>query len=231
MSFSRRFHLPFILFTVGLALSALAATAQSHADQKAIVADCAKGECRCLLSDLTMNDVAITTGTDLPADPESVMVFADGEQMGWTSLTRTETEIVLGGDGRCDLELFEDWTPEDGLWNGRTALTAVSGAAECSQLGALAVQMMNSDPTLAQVAWGDAFDMQKFWEGTAPGPEEDRPVWTQVDKHTATGKGGGGGIATSYRAKLLSPVRLVLDTRISGEGCTFDLRTQAFRQG
>jgi hypothetical protein len=159
------------------------------------------------------------------------MVFADGEPPRWASLTRTGSEFVLAGGRRCDLGLFQDWTPEDGLWNGRTDLAGVSGAAECRQLGALAVEMMNSDTRLARVAWGGRFDLARFWQGTDPGPGDDRPVWTQVDAHTATGAGGGDGVVTRYRARLLSPVRLILETRIAGDGCSFDLRTEAFRQG
>ncbi|HQS45742.1 MAG: hypothetical protein B7Y12_04880 [Rhizobiales bacterium 24-66-13] len=200
-----------------------AALAQANGGKKAMVADCSGKECRCHLSDLTLNDMAILLGTDVPADPES-FVMIHGDEIGWSKVSIRDAETVIGGDGTCDLELFQDWTPEDGAWDGTTTLRGVSGAAECRQIGGMIVTMMNGKGMKARVAWKGVFDMNVFQAATNPGPEDDHPKWTQVDHHTVTGAGGGDGMATSYKARLLTPRRFLIDTRISGEGCVFSLR-------
>ncbi|MDQ0349620.1 hypothetical protein [Ancylobacter vacuolatus] len=199
------------------------ALAQADAGKKAMVADCSGKECRCRLSDLTLNDMAILLGTDVPTDPES-FVMIHGDEIGWSKVSIRDAEIALGGDGSCDLELFQDWSPEDGTWDGTTLLRGVSGAAECRQIGAMVVTMMNGKGMKVRVAWKGAFDMNAFQAATKPGPEDDHPKWTQLDRHTVAGAGGGDGMVTSYKARLLTPQRFILDTRIAGEGCVFNLR-------
>jgi hypothetical protein len=209
-----------LVFGAGFSQSALA---QAGVGKKAMVADCSGKECRCRLSDLTLNDMAILLGTDLPADPES-FVMIHGDEIGWSKVSIRDAEIAIGGDGTCDLELFEDWSPEDGTWDGTTVLRGVSGAAECRQIGAMVVTMMNSKGRKARVAWKGAFDLNAFQAATKPDLEDDHPKGTQVDRHTVTGAGGGAGMVTSYKARLLTPRRFLIDTRISGEGCVFSLR-------
>lgn len=199
------------------------AVAQSNVGKKVMVADCSGKECRCHLSDLTMNDAAILLGTNVPADPES-FVMIHGDDIGWSKVSIRDAEIAIGGDGTCDLKLFQDWSPEDGTWDGTTALRGVSGAAECRQIGAMVVTMMNGKGMKARVAWKGAFDMNAFQAATNPGPEDDHPKWTQLDRHTVAGAGGSDGMVTSYKARLLTPQRFILDTRIAGEGCVFNLR-------
>ncbi len=207
-------------------LSALPALAED----RLIVADCAGGECRCVLSSLTPNEMAVVLGTDLPAGATGVILREDAAP-DWLMSSVGDAEIALGGDGVCETELFEDWVPENGVWDGRTALTGASGRAECSMMATMMLGMMNQAPGPVTVDWGGAFDMQRFWAASNPTGDTDRPVWTPVDFRTVTGQGGGEGMVTAYTARLISPVRFVLDTRISGEGCVFDMRTTARKVG
>jgi hypothetical protein len=87
------------------------------------------------------------------------------------------------------------------------------------------VETMNRAPGPVTVDWGGRFDMERFYRASNPSPEDDRPVWTQVDFRTVTGRGGGDGVVVTYRANLLSPVRFTLDATISGEGCSITMRT------
>lgn len=212
---------------IGLALPAVA---QGHGDQKAVVAECdVAGACRCYLSDLTMAEAAVALGTALPADPEAFVLSDSSGALKWSPVTRQELDIVLGADGACPIEVFQEWEPEDGIWDGATVLMAASGPAECSQIAGMAVGMMNSAIGRADVRWGGAFDMEKFYAATGPEPGDDRPRWTRVNRHVVTGQGGGDGMTTAYRAQLLTPKRFLLETLIKGEGCAFDLRTDVAR--
>ncbi|MCU0899407.1 MAG: hypothetical protein MUC82_02805 [Cypionkella sp.] len=210
----------------GMMWFALAAGAFAQGEQKVVIAECdAGGACRCYLSDTTMNDAALALGTDLPADPDSFLLAGPDGSLTWSPITRNDLEIALGGGGTCPVELFQDWTPENGTWDGTTVLRGASGAPECSQIGAMAVGMMNSALGAATVDWGGRFDMNRFYAATGPEAGDDVPVWTETGPHTARGTGGGDGMTTAYDARLLTPRRFTLDTRISGEGCVFDLRS------
>lgn len=208
-----------------LLLTSLAA-APAVAEDRLIVADCAGGECRCVLSSLTPNEMAVVLGTDLPAGATGVILREDADP-DWLMITPSDAEIALGGDGVCETDVFQDWLPENGVWDGHTVLTGAGGRPECSMMATMMLGMMNQAPGPVSVDWGGSFDMQRFWAASNPTGDTDRPVWTPVDFRTVTGQGGGDGAVTGYTARLPSPVRFVLDTRISVEGCTVEMRTTA----
>jgi hypothetical protein len=203
-----------------LFLSAFPAAAQ----EGLVVAECGARECRCVLSDMGLHEMELLVGSPPPATARGI-VFLGDKAAQWMAMSPEEVEITLGGDGRCDRELFQDWVPENGTWDGRTAVIGATGRQGCMMAASGLVETMNRAPGPVTVDWGGRFDMERFYRASNPSPEDDRPVWTQVDFRTVTGRGGGDGVVVTYRANLLSPVRFTLDATISGEGCSITMRT------
>lgn len=204
----------------------LLSAAPALAQEGLVIAECGAQECRCVLSDMDLHNMELLVGSPPPGTARGT-AFLAGEGVQWMAVTPEEVEIALGGDGICDRELFEDWVPENGTWDGRTVLTGATGPQECSMMASMMLGMMNPAPGPVTVDWGGRFDMERFYRASNPSGDDDRPRWTQVDFRTVTGQGGGDGVVTQYRANLLTPVRFTLDTTISGEGCTFTMRTTA----
>ena len=216
----------FSVFSFAAACLALLAThAPAQAQGNLTLADCTGAECRCVLSNHTLEEWEVILDSDAPAGTVGIII-RDGGDHEWSSLTPEEIEVVLGGDAQCDTELFQDWFPEDGTWDASSQLVGATGIQGCSMAGTMMLTAMNQSEGPVQVVWDRVFDMNILTAAQAArDPSDGVPIWTSLDRYNAEASySADGGVAT-YRARLLNPVLIVTDWNVSGGGCSISFRT------
>ena len=137
-------------------------------------ADCRSGAgCRCVLSDLTAEDVAVVLG-DEAANPKAgeMILVADEAGLRWSSQSVGQADAAHGGDGVCPIELFPAIVPRDGTWTGTVRATDISTCpGPLSQMLPAMTQTMVMSRT---IAWGGTFDPRQLGSD----PDTTAITWT-----------------------------------------------------
>ena len=186
------------------------------AEEKLSVAHCSDKGCRCALSTLTLAEAELYLGSSAPEGTQA-LVHLNGQYL-WSPLSLGRIDLTAGGDGICDLELFDAMLPEDGKWQGEIRNKTVS---QCpAGLDRALDQLTNSVVFPRDVKWNGAFHPDRFrLEGTAAAID-----WTKISDTEFSGAGpsvdGGGAtslvkLSVTYGAKLISPKRVDLKVQLT----------------
>ena len=175
------------------AFATLPLAAQAQSTGGTTYADCRGGAgCRCVLSDLTAEEVAIVMG-DEAANPKAadMILIADDAGLRWSSQTVDQADAAHGGDGVCPIELFPTIQPRDGTWTGTVRATDSSACP-----GPLAEMLPSMTQTMVmsrRISWGGTFDPRQL--GTDP--DSEAIAWTELSPTVYSGRlalpGGVGG--------------------------------------
>jgi len=180
--------------------------APALAEDAIVFADCREGGCSCHVSAISGDEIADITGVPTPDDAaQQTLVFYDGA-FSWSRTSRDDLDLAMGGDGTCEIEVFDEIVPEDGTWTGTVEVENVAG---CNPQVVAMVPSMVSDMTQTQsIAWGGVFDPAKL----AGGGQSPVVRWTRVRSDHFTGlvpmpKNGVLDITVNATATLLAPDR------------------------
>ena len=186
-------RIAFLPVAAALALSApLAPPAQAEGNQgtggKAIYADCRDGGCRCMLSALTPGEVSVLIGTAPPEGARDWVVVSYADTYFWSPQSLEDIDRAMGGDGRCDLELFPPVIPHDGTWTGSVRTTKITG---CPKEMAQSLPGMVSGLVFSRyIAWDGVFHPDKL----TMNPSDQVVSWTEKSP-------------TLFQGKLMAPVQ------------------------
>ncbi len=206
----------FLILGLMLATPAVAQT-------KVVLADCKPGGCRCNLSDATGDVAAVAIGLDLPTGWENMVLVNDDGKYFWSTASREDIDLIYGGDGQCDLELFAAIVPQDGLW---VATAGAGSVGQCpADLRAQLQPQLDSVAIPRRVTWGGRFDPDRL----AVGGTNTAITWTEVRPDYFTGaavtNGGMGSnavvdITVDFTATLISPTQMdaTLALRVKAKG-------------
>lgn len=149
-----------LAFATALLLSTVAAIAQTG--QRIQMAECTSTGCTCRVSELTLEQVAITVDINIPDDAENQILVRDPQgDLVWSKLSPAQLDRSYGGQGNCPLQLFEDITPRDGRWQ----ITDV--ATDASQCPMAAIAAMGGMEThTVTVNWGGHFRPERIFPET-----------------------------------------------------------------
>lgn len=186
----------------------------ASAQEKAVVADCGQGGCTCHLSAVTPEEASIVYGIDPPASGDMTLVITDGEAQ-WSATPRGDIDLVMGGDGQCELALFPEIVPEDGQWTGRVVAESVQGcpAAMEPTLRQMAATMVFT----RRIDWGGEFHPDSLRDPAYPSAVN----WTRLSATEFSGVGkaeqttGPMQIRLRYSARLTAPDRVVAGLRVT----------------
>lgn len=155
-----------------LILSALLAAlpglvdAQAMTGEKLVVAKCGDRGCSCTLSDIDAETLDLLLGPGLPPDAiKRTLVILDDDAI-LSPLTPDEVDLAAGGDGKCELALFNPITPRDGTWQGSVRVQSVTGCLP--QVGAMVPPLVDGMGNSQRIAWGGQFHPQKLATGHSP---------------------------------------------------------------
>jgi hypothetical protein len=159
------------------------------------------------------NEATSTLQTQVPsAFPEGwenqTLVVYDGQYF-WSSLSPAQLDKKYGGSGSCPLQVFDDFTPQDGLWQISVGTT---DASACPMVAGQVPGGMSGDTR--QINWGGVFHPDKlFMEsvGMVRWSETGRLSWSGVVVHDRMSANGG-----SSGASVIQTVRLESPTQVSG---------------
>ena len=219
-----------LLRAIALTLfSSLPGLAHAGTGEKAVIADCDPGGCRCSLSSLNLEEASIVAGVELPSDAQTLVIY--GKRNFWTRLNAQEVDSRVGGDGRCDLELFGPILPNDGFWSGTVRTTRFAG---CPQ------QVAEAVPTIVK---GMLFSRDVKWQGAfhpaqlSMKPSEQPVTWTGVSPTVfrgalnPIGQSKALGISGALLASLVSEDSVVTTFRFTVMGCQVDAIYDFKRRG
>lgn len=177
--------------------------APAFAEDKATVATCGATGCTCRLAALTPSEIEAATGIPAPEGAEDmILVSYDGAYI-WSRLTGDEVDTLMGGDGTCELELFDEIVPRDGTWAPAIIARQDSGCPE--GLGALLDPMLpDAAGNPRAVRWGGRFDPEKM----SIGPSTMR--WTRTGPRAFTGAADGVDMPSVK-------IAVTVDTRLESE--------------
>ena len=209
------------MMRLALALVVMLAAAPVSAQEKLTIADCSAGGCRCMLSDLTMEEAEVVLGTPAPAGTTTLVQY-DGSFI-WSPLSTRDIDMSVGGDGECPLELFKAMVPEDGQWLGTITDRHIS---QCpAGLDAALAPVAEAMVLPRDITWGGSFHPDRIRiEGTASAID-----WTRIDERHFTGEGPSAGqsgqsslvkIGVTYDASLVDPrnIRILVKLKVRTQG-------------
>ncbi len=123
--------------------------------EKAVIADCRDGGCRCSLSEVTLEEAAIVLNVPYMEGAKTLITYGKNQAM-WSPLSHEEVDAKFGGDGRCDLEVFGSILPKDGVWTGTVRTKSFKGCPDAAQQivsGSVAAMVFTRD-----IRWNGTFD-------------------------------------------------------------------------
>jgi hypothetical protein len=176
------------------------------AEDAIIFADCGDSGCTCHISAISADEIALVTGQPTPPDAaQQTLVLHDG-QFIWSRTPRDDLDLAMGGDGVCEIELFEEIIPEDGTWDGTVDVTGISGCHP--QVAAMVPPMVEGMATSQSVVWGGVFDPARL----ATGGQSPVVQWTRVRSDHFTGTvpiepNGVLDVTVTATATLIAPDR------------------------
>lgn len=200
-------------------LWSLALAAPAFAGPKADFASCTEGKgCSCVIGHVDLDEYEVVTGVPAPEGAETMTLVAIGNDMIWSRAAFDELDFAVGGDGRCEAQLF-NIVPQDGTWTGSVRVQKVTGCLP----GVVAAlpSMVDGTGWVRQIRWNGRFHPSNFVLGNAP----DRIRWTALNATRFTGvfpvpQGGPLDIRVTTTATLTAPDRAqaTLALRFSAAG-------------
>jgi hypothetical protein len=155
--------------------------APALAEDAIIFADCGNSGCTCHISAISADEIAVVTGQPTPADAaQQTLVLHDG-QFIWSRTPRDDLDLAMGGDGVCDVEVFNEIIPIDGTWTGTVEVTGISGCHP--QVAAIVPPMVEGMVQTQRITWGGVFDPARL----ATGGQSPVVQWTRVRSDYFTG--------------------------------------------
>lgn len=210
---------PLVAFGLAAVLPAI-----SHASpgEKAVIADCKPGGCRCTLTATTLEEATIVLGlADVPAAAKTLITYGNNKAM-WSALTPEAIDSHFGGDGRCDLEVFGPIIPKDGLWTGTVRTTKFAGCPD--QVTAIVPSIVDAMLFSRNISWNQTYNPALLSQ--VPGQQ---PVaWVEaaptVFHGTLTPPAGAAAIGVSGRlvSGLVSETSAVTTFNFTVMGCAVD---------
>lgn len=200
--------LAFVLALPGATLSnpAFAASVQ--------LATCGESGCRCRVSNETTEMLETQAPKAFPLGWENkTLVVYDGKYF-WSSLSPAQLDRKYGGSGSCPLEVFDEFTPQDGLWQISVGTTDTSA---CKMVAGQVPGGMTGQTR--QITWGGVFHPDKLFmeaRGMVRWTETGRLSWrgVVVDERMSANGGTSG-------ASVIQTVRMVSPTEVTGSS-TFE---------
>jgi hypothetical protein len=196
-----------------LLLALLFLPAPALAEDAIIFADCKEGGCTCHISAISADEIALITGQPTPADAaRQTLVLHDG-QFIWSRTPRDDLDLAMGGNGVCEIAVFNDIIPQDGTWAGTVEVTGISG---CQPQVADMVRPIVSGMAISQsVVWGGTYDPAKLSIGGSNALVQ----WTRVRADHFTGTvpvppNGVLAVLIDTTATLLAPDRAAATVKI-----------------
>lgn len=155
--------------------------APALAEDAIIFADCADGGCTCHISAISADEIALITGQPTPSDAaRQTLVMHDG-QFTWSRTPRDDLDLAMGGDGVCQIEVFPQIIPEDGIWTGTVDVTGINGCHP--QVAAMVPPMVEGMSQTQRITWGGVFDPALL----ATGGKSPAVQWTRLRPDYFTG--------------------------------------------
>jgi hypothetical protein len=187
-------------------LALLALPAPAFAEDAIIFADCGNAGCTCHISAISAEEIALVTGQPTPPDAaQQTLVLHDG-QFIWSRTPRDDLDLAMGGDGVCEVEVFNEIIPQDGTWTGTVEVTDISGCHP--QVAAMVPPMVEGMVQTQRITWGGRFDPARL----ATGGQSPVVQWTRVRPDYFTGTvpmepNGVLEVSVDAKASLLAPDR------------------------
>jgi hypothetical protein len=150
------------LLAAALAPSTLPApaAAQTSGSDRMIVADCGDRGCRCSYSKISTEDMLVVLDIADPGTIEDKIIILSEAGAVLTTTSKEDADLAAGGDGKCDIELFDPIVPRDGQWVGKVRAESIVGCppnvAEMVQPAIAAMRFSD------RIAWQGAFDPVKL---------------------------------------------------------------------
>ena len=174
------------------------------AEDAVIYADCGAQGCTCHISAISNAEIAEITGIPTPENAGQLTLVGKGGRFHWSSAPRREIDLASGGDGTCEIEVFQEVVPLDGTWAGTVEVTGIEGCHP--QVAAMVPPLVEGMATSHVVAWGGKFDPARL------ASDAGSPVvqWTRVRSDYYTGtvpipKNGVLDVSVDATATLLAP--------------------------
>jgi hypothetical protein len=155
--------------------------APALAEDAIIFADCSNTGCTCHVSAISADEIALVTGQPTPPDAaQQTLVMHDG-QFTWSPTPRDDLDLAMGGDGVCEIELFDTIIPEDGIWTGTVKVTGIQGCHP--QVATMVPSMVEGMVHTQSINWGGVFDPARL----SAGGKSPAVRWTRVRPDHFTG--------------------------------------------
>jgi hypothetical protein len=189
-----------------LLLALLTLPAPAFAEDAIIFADCGNAGCTCHISAISAEEIALVTGQPTPPDAaQQTLVLHDG-QFIWSRTPRDDLDLAMGGDGVCEIEVFNEIIPQDGTWTSTVEVTGISGCHP--QVAAMVPPMVDGMVQTQPITWGGVFDPARL----ATGGQSPVVQWTRVRSDHFTGTvpmepNGVLDVSVNATATLLAPDR------------------------
>ena len=182
----------------------LTLSAPAFAEDAIIYADCGAQGCTCHISAIPNAEIAQITGIPTPENAAQLTLVGRDGRFHWSSATRSEIDRDAGGDGTCEIEVFQEIIPLDGTWAGTVEVTGIEGCHP--QVAAMVPPMVEGMATSHAVSWGGKFDPARL----ATGGQSPVVQWTRVRSDHFTGTvpipaNGVLDVSVDATATLLAP--------------------------
>lgn len=185
-------------------LALLALPVPALAEDAIIFADCTNAGCTCHISAISAEEIALVTGQPTPPDAaQQTLVMFDGA-FTWSRTPRDDLDLAMGGDGVCEIEVFDEIIPQDGTWTGTVEVTGISGCHP--QVAAMVPPMVEGMSQTQRITWGGVFDPARL----ATGGQSPVVQWTRIRSDYFTGTvpmkpNGVLDVSVDATATLLAP--------------------------
>jgi hypothetical protein len=189
-----------------LILALLALPVPVLAEDAIIFADCGNAGCSCHVSAISAEEIAVVTGQPTPADAaQQTLVLHDG-QFTWSRTPRDDLDLAMGGDGACEIEIFNEMIPQDGTWTSTVEVTGINGCHP--QVAEMVPPIVDGMSQTQRITWGGVFDPARL----ATGGQSPVVQWTRVRPDYFTGTvpmepNGVLEVSVDATATLLAPDR------------------------
>lgn len=196
-----------------LLVALLVLPAPAFAEDAIIFADCGDAGCSCHISAISAEEIALVTGQPTPPDAaRQTLVLHDG-QFTWSPTPRDDIDLAMGGDGVCEIAVFDDIIPQDGTWTGTVEVTGISGCHP--QVAEMVRPMVSGMATNQTVVWGGTYDPARLSLGGSNALVQ----WTRVRSDYFTGTvpmapQGPLAVSIDTTATLLAPDRAAATVKI-----------------
>ena len=180
--------------------------APALAEDAIIYADCGDRGCTCHISAISASEIAALSGVATPANAAQLTLVGRNGIYHWSAASRSDIDRHSGGDGSCDIEVFNEIIPEDGTWTGTVEVTGISGCHP--QVAAMVPPMVEAMTQTQSITWGGVFDPARL----ATGGKSPDVQWTRVRSDHFTGTvpmkpNGVLDVSVDATATLIAPDR------------------------